>query len=76
MATYTEGDFVKAEFSDDKTGESEWMWVRVERCDDENRLLFGRLDSQPVVFAGELKLGQEIAVSFDRVRDHKKPQDF
>ncbi len=76
MATYAAGDFVKAEFSDDKTGESEWMWVRVERCDDENRLLFGRLDSQPVVFAGELKLGQEIAVSFDRVRDHKKPQDF
>ncbi|MFB3921421.1 MAG: DUF2314 domain-containing protein [Terriglobia bacterium] len=76
MATYAAGDFVKAEFRDDKTGESEWMWVRVERCDDGNRLLFGRLDSQPVVFADELELGQEIAVSFDRVRDHKKPQDF
>jgi hypothetical protein len=34
MAKYESGDYVKAEFKDDKTGESEWMWVRVDSCDD------------------------------------------
>ena len=76
MATFEAGDYVKAELTDEATGESEWLWMRVERCDDANRLVFGKLDSQPVVFPGELKLGQELAVSFDNIRDHKKPSDF
>ena len=76
MATYEAGDYVKAEFTDEATGGSEWLWLRVERCDDANRLVFGKLDSQPVVFPGELKLGQELAVSFDNIRDHKRPSDF
>jgi hypothetical protein len=32
MSTYQPGDYVK-EFRDD-TGESEWMWVKVEHADD------------------------------------------
>lgn len=35
MSIYEPGDFVKAEFMDSLTGESEWMWVRVDRADDE-----------------------------------------
>ena len=39
---------------------------------------FGReiIDNQPVVFVDELKLGQELAVGFDHIRDHKKPSDL
>ena len=76
MAAYEAGDYVKVELTDEATGESEWLWMRVERRDDANRLVFGKLDSQPVVFPGELKLGQELAVSFGKIRDHKKPSDF
>jgi hypothetical protein len=36
MSNYQTGDYVKAEFRNDQTGESEWMWVRVESCDDAN----------------------------------------
>jgi hypothetical protein len=45
------------------------MWVEVESSDDENRLVFGRLDSQPVLNSG-LMVGQALAVSYDEIRDH------
>ena len=76
MATYVAGDYVKVELTDEAAGGSEWLWMRVERCDDKNRLVFGRLDNEPVVFGKELKLGQELAVSFDNIRDHKRPSHF
>jgi hypothetical protein len=34
MPTYERGDYVKIEFPDEITGISEWMWVRVNRCDE------------------------------------------
>jgi hypothetical protein len=40
MSTYQPGDYVKVEFRDD-TGESEWMWVKVEHADDEEEVVFG-----------------------------------
>jgi hypothetical protein len=77
MATYEPGDFVKAEFKDDETGESEWMWVRVESCDDANQIVFGELDSAPVLDHGEkLKLGSRLAVSYNNIRQHKKASEF
>ena len=53
MPTYEVGDYVKVEFRDEKTSESEWMWVRLDSCDDANRLVFGRLDSVPVLDCSE-----------------------
>ena len=73
---YEAGDYVKFEIKDDATGVSEWMWLRVESCDESKRILFGSLDNEPVAFTKDLKLGQQIAVSFDNVRDHKKPSEF
>jgi len=71
MSAYRPGDHVKAEFKDDRSGESEWMWVVVDRSDDENRLVFGRLDSEPVVHTG-LRVDQALAVSYDNIRDHRR----
>jgi uncharacterized protein YegJ (DUF2314 family) len=70
MATFATGDHVKVELRDERTGESEWMWVKIDRCDDERRLIFGRLDSQPIIFT-HLKNGQELAVSFDNIKEHR-----
>ncbi len=75
MAKYQPGDYVKAEFKNVDTGESEWMWVVVDSCDDEERVLFGRLDNEPVVGTG-LRLGDELAVSYEKVLEHRKAQDF
>jgi hypothetical protein len=72
IGCFEPGDFVKVEFADERTGESEWMWVVVDSFDEPNRLIFGRLENHPVVFARELELGQELAVSFDKVREHRK----
>jgi hypothetical protein len=47
MATYEPGDYVKVEFPDEATGIGEWMWVRVEVCDDKRKLVYGRLDNEP-----------------------------
>ncbi len=48
MARYTKGEHVKIEVVDDKSGESEWMWPLVDQSDDDQRLVFGRLDSESV----------------------------
>ena len=74
--TFQSGDFIKFEIKDDKTGESEWMWLRVDYCDEPNRVVFGWLDSQPAVFTTGLKLGQHLAVSYENIREHKKSNEF
>jgi len=71
MGTYEPGDFVKVELRYEQTGESEWMWVKVDNCDDEQRLVFGRLDNEPILNT-DLKLGMDLAVSYDNIREHMK----
>ncbi len=75
MASYQQGDYVKVEFQDESSGQSEWMWVKVERADDEQRVIFGRLDNEPLLNL-DLHLGMELAVSYDQVREHMKASAF
>ena len=72
MALYGTGEYVKVEFDDESTGVSEWMWVKVEYCDDRQRMLYGWLDDEPVIDKNNLSHGQRLAISYDKVRDHKK----
>ena len=77
MQAYEKGDFVKVEIPGEAGEISEWMWLRVQSCDDTQRLIFGILDSIPLDSHGRgVRLGAELAVSYDNVRDHKKPSDF
>lgn len=64
------GDYVKFEVIDERAGEAEWMWLKIEYCDETNRLVFGWLDSQPILSPSDLKLGQHLAVSYDNLRQH------
>lgn len=75
MSRYEPGDYVKAVFADEESGESEWMWVKVQHADDELRVVFGRLDSEPIVLA-DLRLGMELAVSYDKICEHMKASAF
>ncbi len=70
--TYERGDYIKVEFTEEGTGEREWMWVKVDYCDDLKRIVFGWLDNEPVVHGDKLKLGQHLAISYEKVRDHRK----
>ena len=56
------------------TGESEWMWVQVDSCDDEAGLLFGRLDNEPLLRSAHV--GDELAVSYKKIVEHRKASDF
>lgn len=77
MPAYEKGDFVKVEFPAEAGGISEWMWLRVQSCNYAQRPVFGVLDSVPLNSHGKgVRLGTELAVSYDKVRDHKKPSDF
>jgi len=77
MATYNVGDYVKIEFPDETTGVGEWVWLRVERCDDEKQIVFGTLDSVPLNnYDGKIGLGSELAVSFSQIREHREPNEF
>lgn len=75
MTQYEPGDHIKAVFADEKSGESEWMWVKVHRADDALRVVFGELDNEPIVLT-DLHLGMELAVSYDNIREHMKPSSF
>lgn len=77
MPTYEKGDYVKVEFPDEATGVAEWMWVRVDHCDEEKRLVFGRLDNEPLNDYDErLRRGSSLVVSYAQIREHRKPIEF
>ncbi len=77
VAQYDRGDYVKVEFQAETPGlPGEWMWVRVHHCDEERQLLFGTLDNEPVVNPEDLQLGQELAISYGQIREHRKPWEF
>jgi uncharacterized protein YegJ (DUF2314 family) len=71
VATFNPGDHVKVEFAGKSADENEWMWVKVCSSDDEHRILYGKLDSQPIIHT-ELRVGQDIAVAYDNIRDHRR----
>jgi hypothetical protein len=72
---YATGDHINAEFRDQQSGESEWMWVRVQTDDPAQRVVFGVLDSEPIVCT-DLRLGTQLAVSYDNIREHRPPASF
>jgi hypothetical protein len=75
--TYERGDYVKVEFPGEAGMPSEWMWVRVNRCDEAKELIFGTLDNEPLNdYDGKIELGSELAVAYSQIRDHKKPTEF
>jgi hypothetical protein len=77
VARYDGGDYVKVEFDSGVQGlPTEWMWVRVHHCDEERQLVFGTLDNEPVVNSEDLQLGEELAISYGKVREHRKPSEF
>ena len=69
LTMFNNGDYVKAIFNDDQSGQSEAMWVEVEHADHNARIVFGRLDNVPVVNTN-LTLNQQLAVSFDQISEH------
>jgi len=75
MILYQSGDYVKVGFRNDSRSESEWMWVRVSRSDDAARIVFGTLDSESILDR-DLRLGTELAVSYDNIREHMKAEAF
>jgi len=77
MGKYQPGDYVKAVFKDDRTDETERMWIKVDTCDDDRRIVFGTLDNEPIAaFLDKLWLGKELAVSYDLIVDHRKSEEF
>jgi hypothetical protein len=74
MGKYRTGDHIKFEISGERPGGSEWMWLLVDHCDDEQEIVFGKLDSEPIV-ATDLTVGQELAISYEKVRDHRRFPD-
>ena len=56
MAQYEKGDYVKFEMTHEQSGEREWVWLSVDNSSDEQQVVFGQLDSEPVV-ATDVKWG-------------------
>jgi hypothetical protein len=60
---------------DELTGGSERMWVRVDSCDDQAGVLFGRLDNEPLLGTA-LLVDDELALSYKKIVEHRKPWEF
>lgn len=74
---YEPGDYVKAEFEGEGGMPGEWMWIKVDARDDQKRIVYGTLDNEPInEYGRKLKLGSQLAVSYSKVREHKKASDF
>jgi uncharacterized protein YegJ (DUF2314 family) len=71
MGKYKNGDHFKVEMTDVHFPVGEWMWMLVEYSDDEKQFVFGRLDNEPIT-ATDVKLGQQLAVHYDKIRDHRR----
>jgi hypothetical protein len=74
--SYEHGDYVKVEFAGEAGMPSEWMWVKVLRCDDQKKLVFGTLDNEPLNdYGGRLTVGSELAVAYSQIREHRPQSD-
>lgn len=74
--SYSPGDYVKVEFAGEAGMPSEWMWVRVLRCDEQNKMVYGTLDNEPLNdYGGKLKLGSELAVAYAQIREYRHQDD-
>jgi len=75
MPRFQHGDYVKAEFKGGVTGESERMWVVVDSGDDEEGVVLGRLDNEPLL-GTSLHRGDELAVSYDKIVERRRAPSF
>jgi hypothetical protein len=75
MGRYQPNDYVKAEIVDEAGKQSEWLRVPVDDCDERRQVIFGSVGNVPVVNT-DLGLGQQLAVSYNKIRDHRKASDF
>lgn len=74
---YEPGDYIKVEFEGEGGMPGEWMWVIVQGCDDNKRVVFGRVDNEPLnEYSDKVKLGSQLAISYGKVREYKKPSEF
>jgi hypothetical protein len=77
VPNYEPGDHIKVEFEGENGMPGEWMWVIVQSRNDEKRLVYGTLDNKPVNdYGGKVRVGSEVVVSFDKIREHLKATDF
>jgi hypothetical protein len=74
---YEPGDHIKVEFEGENGMPGEWMWVIVQSHDDKKRMVYGVLDNEPVNdYGGKAKLGSQLVVSYENIREHKKQSEF
>ncbi len=70
---YEPGDHIKVEFEGENGMPGEWMWVIVQSRDDKKRIVYGRLDNEPVnEYGGKLTLGSELAIAYSQIREHRQ----
>jgi hypothetical protein len=51
--------------------------VIVDDADYKKRLVFDTLDNEPVNdYGGKVTIESQLAVSYDKIREHKKPGEF
>jgi hypothetical protein len=61
----------------DATGVSEWMWLRIDHCDEQRQIVFGWLENPPDSDQQKpAKVEQLLAATFAKILEHRKRYEF
>jgi hypothetical protein len=76
VSLYRTGDLLRIRLSSDTAGNTPSVWIRVERSDDQRRIVYGMIDSGSVGLGKALSPGAKLAVGYHLVRENANVVNF
>lgn len=67
VSTYRPGDLLLVRLSSDTAKQPPSVWIRVERCDEQHRIVFGTVDGDSPGLGKALNCGAKLAAGYHQV---------
>jgi hypothetical protein len=64
------GDLLRVQLCTETARQSPSVWIRVERCDDEHRIVYGTIDDESAGLGRALGRGAKLAASYHQVQEN------
>ena len=64
------GDLLRVQLYSETAKQSPSVWMRVERCDDEHRIVYGTIDDESTGLGKALSRGAKIAAGYHQVQEN------
>jgi hypothetical protein len=70
VSKYRPGDLLLVRLSSDTAKQSPSVWIRVERCDEQHRIVFGTVDGESPGLGKALDCGAKLAAGYHQVHEN------